>query len=75
MLQKLKGLSGKEKDRLIEIALKYPPRARAFTGALLNELNPDKPVMELKNSINPLSVFEFGIGKDMLRFIDFWNIR
>ncbi len=75
MLKKFEELSGKETDKLLSIALKYPPRVRAMAGALLNELNPNKPVLELKNSINPLSIFEFGTGKDMLRFIDFWNIR
>ncbi len=75
MLQKFKEMPAKEKSKLLELALKYPPRVRAFAGALLNELNPDKPIMKLKNSINPLTVFEFGIGKDILRFADFWNIR
>ena len=74
MLQKIKNLSVKEKDLLIKIALKYPPRVRAFTGALLNEINPAKPVQELKESINPLTVYEFGIGKKLLQKIEYWNI-
>ncbi len=75
MLQKIKNLSVKEKDLLIKIALKYPPRVRAFAGALLNELNPAKPVLELKKSINPLTVYQFGIGKNFLQKIEYWNIR
>ena len=75
MLQKFKVLSKKEKDNLVNIAIKYPPRVRAFTGALLNEINPAKPVTELKKSINPLTIYEFGIDKKLLPNIEYWNIR
>lgn len=75
MLQKFKDLSGKEKDKLVEIAMKYPPRVRAFTGALLNEINPAKPVLDLKKSINPLTIYELGINKNLLEKTEYWNIR
>ena len=75
MLQKFKDLSDKERDKLVEISLKYPPRARAFTGALLNELNLAKPVLALKKSINPLSIYEIGIPKRLLQKAEYWNIR
>ena len=75
MLQKFKKLTVKEKNTILEIVFNYPPRVRAFTGALFNELNPDSPEMKLKESINPLSIFEFGLDKAFLKFIDFWNIR
>jgi len=75
MLQKFRGLSAREKDKLVEVSLKYPPRVRALTGALLNELNPVKPVIELKKSINPFSFFKYGIDRDLLQYIDYWNIR
>lgn len=75
MLQKFKLLSKKEKVNLVNIAIKYPPRVRAFTGALLNEINPAKPVTELKKSINPLTIYEFGIDKKLLPNIEYWNIR
>jgi hypothetical protein len=75
MLQKFKVLSKKEKENLVGIAIKYPPRVRAFTGALLNEINSAKPVTELKKSINPLTIYEFGIDKKLLPNIEYWNIR
>ena len=75
MLQKFKLLSKKEKVNLVNIAIKYPPRVRAFTGALLNKINPAKPVKELKKSINPLTIYEFGIDKKLLPNIEYWNIR
>lgn len=75
ILQKFKALSKKEKDSLVNIAIKYPPRVRAFTGALLNEIDPTKPQLDLKKSINPLTIYEFGIGKQLLSNIVYWNIR
>lgn len=75
MLQKFKLLSKKEKDNLVDIAIKYPPRVRAFTGALLNEINPAKPAAALKKRINPLTIYEFGIDKKLLSNIEYWNIR
>lgn len=75
MLQKFRKLSAREKDQLVEIALKYPPRVRALVGALLNELYPAKPVTKLKKSINPLTLFKLGISKDMLKYMDDWNIQ
>lgn len=75
MLQKFKALSKKEKDNLVSIAIKYPPRVRAFTGALLNEIYPTKPVQELKKSINPLTIYEFGINKKLLSGLQYWNIQ
>ncbi|HEY5408148.1 MAG TPA: DUF6088 family protein [Ginsengibacter sp.] len=75
VLQKIKGLANKEKKELIDIALKYPPRVRAFAGAILNEINPGKPVLDLKKSINPLTIYEFGINKKQLPNIEYWNIR
>lgn len=75
MLQKFKLLSKKEKDSLVNITMKYPPRVRAFTGALFSEINPAKSVKELKKSINPLTIYEFGIDKKLLPNIEYWNIR
>ena len=74
MLGQLKKLSTKKLDELCEIALKYPPRVRALLGALLNELNPNVPAMKLKNSLNPLTIYKYGIEKELLRFINFWKI-
>lgn len=75
MLKKIKDLTNKEKKELVKIALRYPPRVRAFIGAILNKLDPRKPVEELKKSINPLTIYEFGINKKQLSNIEHWNIR
>lgn len=75
MLQKMKELSSTERQRLVQIAIKYPPSHRALTGALLNELNPKKPIEELKKGINPLTIYKFGISKKQLSNLEYWNLR
>ena len=74
MLQKINQLSIKEKEKLLKIALKYPPRVRAFLGALLSKINSTATYIDLKKSINPLSVFDFGITEKQLSTITNWNI-
>lgn len=75
MFQKIKDLTNKEKKELVEIALKYPPSVRAFAGAILNEINPTNPLEDLKKSVNPLTIYIFGINKKQLSTIEYWNIK
>lgn len=75
MLKKMKELSSTKRQRLVQIAIKYPPRVRALTGALLNELSPKRPIEELKKGINPLTIYKFGISKKQLSNLEYWNLR
>jgi hypothetical protein len=70
----LKKLSEKEIDKLIKLSLKYPPRTRAFLGALLENLNVQKDLDILKESLNPLSEYAYGI-KNILKTAENWNIK
>ena len=74
LLNKLKDLSEKDGLRIIKYALQYPPRTRAFLGALLNQLNnqENKTVME---SLNPLTNYELGINDELLSTVSNWNIK
>ncbi len=74
LLNKINQLSDKEKITLIKIALKYPPRVRALTGALLDKIKQNNQLQELKNSINPLTMYKFGITTKELSTIIDWNI-
>lgn len=74
LLSKFSELKVKEKDKIIKVALKYPPRVRALTGALFNQLNPDVNLEELKRSINPLTIYNFQITTQLLSTIENWNI-
>lgn len=65
-------LTEKELARLLKYALKYPPRARAFLGALLEALKKNKKL--LKASLNPLTSYSLGIEK-ILPTAPNWNIN
>jgi hypothetical protein len=75
ILQKIKILNTSNITKLIKIALKYPPRVRAFLGALMSALKVKQNLQLLKNSINPLTMYEYGIKKEQLSTIANWNIK
>jgi len=75
MLQAIKKLTVKEVDKLIKVAILYPPRVRALLGALLSKLNPGETYIELKKNINPLTEFTYGLTKEQLSTIENWNIN
>ncbi len=72
---KIKKLDEKEIKKLIKIALEYPPRVRAFLGALLENINKKINIISLNNSLNPLSKYDFGLTKEILPTIKNWRIK
>jgi hypothetical protein len=52
----------------------YPPRVRALLGAILEDINTSFDTSELKESINPLTIFELGLKEKDLPTIKNWNI-
>jgi hypothetical protein len=68
---RISELSDSEKQKIIRIAHKYPPRVRALLGALLKE----EEATSLKSSLNPFSVFDLGISEKELPSAAKWNIR
>lgn len=64
-----------DKSLFQDLALKYPPRARAFAGALLSYLDENETSGKLKSSINPLSAFNYGLTPDILPTAPNWNIN
>ncbi len=73
----LKKLNIKEIKQLIDCALSYPPRVRAFLGALLEQINFSigSELKTLIKSLNPLSEYNYGIDKKILPTITNWNIK
>jgi len=73
----LKKLGTIEIKQLIDCALSYPPRVRAFLGALLEQINfsIDSELKILIKSLNPLSEYNYGINKKTLPTITNWNIK
>jgi len=75
LLNILKGLKKYEIKKLIKYSLKYPPRSRALLGALLEQIGINDELNELKDSLNPLSEYSFGIKKEILKTAENWNIK
>jgi len=67
-------LNKKEQMELIQYALFYPARTRALLGAILENLNLNINLNELKNSLNPLTKINLNIKDTDLPTIKNWNI-
>jgi len=72
---KISELNKKQIKELIEIALEYPPRVRAFLGALLENIDENIDIKMLDDSLNPLSEYELGLTKGILPTVEKWNIK
>lgn len=72
---KISKLSKNDQIKIIRYALKYPPRATALLGAIL-ELSEKKNGFEsLKTNLNPLTNYKIGIKKEILPTAPKWNIN
>ena len=70
---RMSKLNDQEKSKIIKYALKYPPRVRALLGALMSEIGYMRNVDELKKSLNPLTVYKFGIEREWLESAPAWS--
>ena len=71
----LKKFNKKQAQELLNIALSYPPRVRAFLGALLEYSKKKIKLNCLEESLNPLSEYKLGLTKDFLPTIEKWKIK
>lgn len=72
--EKIEKLSYEDKDKLTNFGKAYPPKVRALLGAILEILSLDELSKSLKETINYLSSYEFGIPERTLPTISNWNI-
>ncbi|PKQ45262.1 DUF6088 family protein [Confluentibacter flavum] len=72
--EKIENLSDGDKDKLTSFAKSYPPKVRALLGAILEALSLEDLSESLKETINYLSSYEFGISKKALPTASNWNI-
>jgi len=71
---KICKLSENDQSKMIRYALKYPPRATALLGAIL-ELSKKKNGLEsLRTNLNPLTTYKLGIKEEILPTAAEWNI-
>lgn len=63
-----------EKSRVVKLSMKYPPSTRALLGAIFETSGDSVHIENLKNSLNPITKYNFpGIGKALPNATN-WNI-
>jgi hypothetical protein len=72
---RIKSFSEKEISNLVKYVLLYPPRTRAFLGAILELLGEIKYLEKLRSSLNPFSSYNFGMVSRLLPTAANWSIR
>ncbi len=72
---KITNLSESNQKKLLNYALKYPPRTRALLGAIMEPLKENGNLKNLKESLNPLTSFDLGINTQILPKAAKWNIH
>ncbi|MFD0700079.1 type IV toxin-antitoxin system AbiEi family antitoxin domain-containing protein [Myroides pelagicus] len=73
-LEIIRELSLDDKKELTRLSLKYPPSTRALLGALLDEIQNKSITISLKESLNPITKYEFSGAKKVLTNASNWNI-
>ncbi|WP_291131166.1 DUF6088 family protein [Flavobacterium sp. UBA7682] len=74
LANEIKKWDEKDKKLLLKYALKYPPRTRAILGAIVEVFMNNEEIKPLKESLNPLSQYEYKITEDILPNAKNWNI-
>ena len=69
----IKGLSDKDKNTMVRLALKYPPATKALLGAILDELNESILTDSLYKTLNPITKYRLSVDK-VLAQTEKWNI-
>ena len=70
----LKELEPIKYSALIQYSLKYPPRVRAFLGAMLDGASKNAELGILKKSLSPLTKYKYDISEDILPNAPKWNL-
>ena len=71
---KIINLSENDQSKIIRYALKYPPRATALLGAILEFSEKKSGLESLKTNLNPLTTYRIGIKEKILPTAPKWNI-
>ena len=71
----LNDLSNQSIDKMVKLALNYPPATRALLGALLDAVKKNKKSETLKKSLNPITKYKLSISDNILSTQENWNIK
>lgn len=71
----IKDKSVKERERMVKLALKYPPSTRALLGAILCEIGSDSLTTPLYTSLNPQTKYKLTGATRVLSQTERWRIQ
>ncbi len=71
----LKELDKNQVESLKKLSLKYSPATRALLGALLEQMDKLINTTKLKASLNPITIYKFGVSDTILPTAENWNIK
>jgi len=75
LLAILKEMDMPSLQRMIKLAMKYPPSSRAILGALLEQLEIKEEVDPLFKSLNPITQYELKNASEVLINATKWRIK
>lgn len=74
LLKIIEKLSIEDKKELVRLSLKYPPSTRALLGSIITENNGDSITKPLRDSLNPITKYQFPGASKALSSANNWNI-
>ncbi|MGM0497327.1 MAG: type IV toxin-antitoxin system AbiEi family antitoxin domain-containing protein [Bacteroidota bacterium] len=75
ILTLIKNLEEKDRKTLARLAQKYPPSARALTGAMLEKSGEDELAEKLFNTLRATTVFNINISDHLIENKEKWKIK
>ena len=75
ILTLIKNLEEKDRKTLVRLAQKYPPSARALTGAMLEKLGNNELAEMLFNTLRSTSTFNINISDEFIENKKKWRIQ
>jgi hypothetical protein len=73
LLKTIQNRANSERITMTKLVLKYPPSTRALLGAILEKIGSE--TNSLKKTLNPITVYKYGISKQALETMQNWNIQ
>ncbi len=72
---KISKLPENDLSKMVRYAIKYPPRAKALLGAILEFSRKRDSIEGLRTNLNPLTSYKLGIKEETLPTAPKWNIN
>ena len=75
LMNKINKLIENDRSKLVRYVIKYPPRAKALLGAILEFSEKMDNIESLRAHLNPFTSYKIGIKEEILPTASKWNIN